>query len=684
MASLSELRQKYPEYNDMSDKAFADAFYNKFYSDIPKVDFYKKLGFVGEESKPEGQKQNVEKPASGWDSVLEDVGKSISGVPSAVAEIAMALPGQIYEGGKQFVTNTPRALENVGLGLIQGIQGLTETPANIAEYLKSKGIGNRKIEDFISRNTSRENYFIDALKKHLGQDQPGDVVFRGAGSFLPYGAVGGVEKGLSGMLKRSGAAAAYGVGQNQDPVQSAIVGSLMERVSQVAPKVLSKETFLPRSELSVPELQKALQATAGTKTNLGDVLENSGLKKHYENIVAQIPFSGATETMAKTAKKIQNKGESILYRLNPDLDMSGLPVAVQEGLKRAEIETSNQKKLKFDKLNKEAENSGFTHKRKDFHEAINEEIKNLNKDPMLADLADKKLVSLLKKYSKYDQEKMYDLESSDYLRSHLREEAIDASLNNQKNKSRIYTKLKTALDNDINTSISNSGNAKLKALRDDAMDFYRKEWVPFEDPNIAKFTKQGGDPDTIMSAFIKNTKLGERNILLEKLTDKLDVDTKNKLANMYFSNAITDEKFDPLKFRTLFKNLGTGQRSSLLGHNKNLLKEAESYSNLVKKNTAALTQMVNPKTGATLSTVPWITALAGALASGEPKGALAGLSIPAYGRAANIALTNEALRNTIVKQLIKSKQKVPSKSNLSAFVQALTTSVRKKDETDRE
>ncbi|KQZ25853.1 hypothetical protein ASD50_20740 [Mesorhizobium sp. Root552] len=46
MASLAEIRAKYPQYEDMDDKAFADAFYQKFYSDIPRAEFDAKLGIT--------------------------------------------------------------------------------------------------------------------------------------------------------------------------------------------------------------------------------------------------------------------------------------------------------------------------------------------------------------------------------------------------------------------------------------------------------------------------------------------------------------------------------------------------------------------------------------------------------------------------------------------------------------
>jgi hypothetical protein len=46
---LAELRQKYPEYDDMSDSAFADALYRKYYSDMPRDQFNAKIGSLEEQ-----------------------------------------------------------------------------------------------------------------------------------------------------------------------------------------------------------------------------------------------------------------------------------------------------------------------------------------------------------------------------------------------------------------------------------------------------------------------------------------------------------------------------------------------------------------------------------------------------------------------------------------------------------
>ena len=44
MFNMQEFRQQYPQYNDMNDQQLADAFHRKYYSDMPKDQFYQKIG----------------------------------------------------------------------------------------------------------------------------------------------------------------------------------------------------------------------------------------------------------------------------------------------------------------------------------------------------------------------------------------------------------------------------------------------------------------------------------------------------------------------------------------------------------------------------------------------------------------------------------------------------------------
>ena len=44
--NISTIREKYPQYNDLSDKQLVDALHKKFYKDIPINQFYEKVGLI--------------------------------------------------------------------------------------------------------------------------------------------------------------------------------------------------------------------------------------------------------------------------------------------------------------------------------------------------------------------------------------------------------------------------------------------------------------------------------------------------------------------------------------------------------------------------------------------------------------------------------------------------------------
>lgn len=73
MATIAEIRQKYPQYSDLTDTQLADAFHSKFYSDIPKEQFYTTLG-INTSAQQVAPKQPVaqQPPAQGgMDTLLE-------------------------------------------------------------------------------------------------------------------------------------------------------------------------------------------------------------------------------------------------------------------------------------------------------------------------------------------------------------------------------------------------------------------------------------------------------------------------------------------------------------------------------------------------------------------------------------------------------------------------------------
>ncbi|PLT98079.1 hypothetical protein BMJ34_15805 [Sinorhizobium medicae] len=62
MPTISEVRQKFPQYHDLSDDQLADALHRKFYSDIPREEFNAKIGYDAQ-PRPSGRHLSFEEGA---------------------------------------------------------------------------------------------------------------------------------------------------------------------------------------------------------------------------------------------------------------------------------------------------------------------------------------------------------------------------------------------------------------------------------------------------------------------------------------------------------------------------------------------------------------------------------------------------------------------------------------------
>jgi hypothetical protein len=94
---FAEVREKYPQYSDLSDQQLADALHKKFYADLPFDAFSKKIGYSPEEIAKRTPKQMLGEAGreKAMQQVLEE--HPIAGRFAAVG----AVPRQLYEGAKQ-------------------------------------------------------------------------------------------------------------------------------------------------------------------------------------------------------------------------------------------------------------------------------------------------------------------------------------------------------------------------------------------------------------------------------------------------------------------------------------------------------------------------------------------------------------------------------------------------------
>lgn len=102
MATLAEFRTQNPQYNDMPDAALADALHGKYYSDIPRGDFFKQLGIAS--AQIPGAERSIslpQKPVSMQDRImgtLETPAIIVGEVGRMVATPLAKMFGEAYGG----------------------------------------------------------------------------------------------------------------------------------------------------------------------------------------------------------------------------------------------------------------------------------------------------------------------------------------------------------------------------------------------------------------------------------------------------------------------------------------------------------------------------------------------------------------------------------------------------------
>ena len=656
-----------------------------------------------------------------------DVVNSLADAPQAIIDFVANLPGQLEESGSQIVHHPLRAAGNLGEGLFEGIKGGLNIPSNIAAYAESRELGDADLKN-LSHWVAKAHIPDTGLEKAIfGENQKGDEFLRSLGSFAPYAKLGGLTKGLTGLAKRGGATAAYATGQEQDPLQAVLMGLGGEGLTRGIQRLGKPGTFLPSSPLSSRELTEAAQNTKGTETSLGNVIQNPFLKEQFENTLSKLPLSGGNQAMQRTGAEIVKRGNTVLDYLKGNEEIPDIGEKLHTALKSAYEDTRTQKNERFKTLNEAADKEGIKTKRSNLIDMAKEKLAEVERDPHRAALMDSKAKSTLTKIVNSGKEgkeeisselpigaagkdilqhlfgmgknklnfteaefakalgkktptkefapQEYSLQDTDLLAGDLGKLANDSYVKGEGALSDLYTSLKKAARQDINDEIKKADMPNLNRLRDEAFEYYKKNYTPFKDKEIKKFTLQGGDPDMLMQSFLKNSKLSDRGNLLNKLTSKLSTMDRDLLAYSYFSNAIQEGQLNPSKLNTLYKNLGEKQKNALLSEGmQSVLKD---YSQLVQKNERPLDIIRNPKTGyAGLSEIPWKSFVAGGSAGGAVgglPGAVIGAIAPGIVAKPIVkALTNPKMREFLIQRMIKAREKeAKPQKNIAPLIQAL-------------
>ena len=254
MATLAEFRAQYPQYNEVPDVKLADSLHQKFYSSIPKMDFYKTIGIGAEALIPGGEGR-------------------ITGIPQPEVSMRDRIMG---------VIETPAALVG-GLagGLaapIAGIYGQLTSPApqgSPAARAAGEAMAAKARAQFYQPRTETARDILGAV---------GGVM-----EGLPP-TLGGVGTSLNALvapsMQQAGAMARPAVAQAVAPVRNALTRKQLEMVGMGAAS--TAEDLMRQQRLE----QFGIRATAGER-------EKNLAKQQFESEVQRGVIAGIPEE-AKT------------------------------------------------------------------------------------------------------------------------------------------------------------------------------------------------------------------------------------------------------------------------------------------------------------------------------------------------------------------------------------------------
>lgn len=87
MPTIAEVRQQYPQYDDLSDGQLADALHSKFYSDMPKADFLSKIG-MGESETGKNLRSELSAASNTLTKDQSGIGRDVDSFMRGAADMA--------------------------------------------------------------------------------------------------------------------------------------------------------------------------------------------------------------------------------------------------------------------------------------------------------------------------------------------------------------------------------------------------------------------------------------------------------------------------------------------------------------------------------------------------------------------------------------------------------------------
>lgn len=290
MATIAEIRQKYPQYSDMSDLEFARRFHNKYYSDMNFDDFASKIGV---------EKKSLKEDIFGMGGVVQRVAKGAIVDPAlGIAQLGAGLFG---EGARQSVTDFARQVEektqkgraergSEGFDTAQ-LVGAVLSPANYIVPLRGATLAGKVASG------ARAGAVMGGLQPVLGE---GDYEVEKAKQLVGGALFGGAIPGIAGAV-------GGGIGAVKQAIQPVTEKGRQQILQKAVQEAIPDETLRRQAalRLGVPEdTITGYRPTSGEL--LADMPESATLQAVMSRAAASrqgAPMAAARETEQEVARQ---------------------------------------------------------------------------------------------------------------------------------------------------------------------------------------------------------------------------------------------------------------------------------------------------------------------------------------------------------------------------------------------
>jgi hypothetical protein len=269
MATLAEFRAQYPQYDDVPDVKLADSLYEKFYSKMPKTDFYKSIGLG-----PAAEIPGAENVVTGKAAPAVSMQDRIMGV----VELPAVLAGSVASGVAAPIAAVYGELTN------PAPQGSAQARA------AGEAMAKKVREQFYQPRTQTSREIMGTV---------GDVLAPFTGALPPtLGSTGATLNALApAALVQAGSVARPAINQMVTPVRNAVTNMLPQQQSMMGMGAASTADDLLRQQ-RLADL--GIRATSGERTkNLA--------QQQFEAEVQRGVITGISEdAKTKLAEQMRN------------------------------------------------------------------------------------------------------------------------------------------------------------------------------------------------------------------------------------------------------------------------------------------------------------------------------------------------------------------------------------------